>query len=85
MSHFENGSAASLRPSPMKVKASTVMTTRRAGVSNHGEKAIDWMFCASVRRTPQLKAGGRIPSPKKLRLVSLRIITGTASVKEAMI
>ena len=34
-------------------------------------------FCASRSSTPQLMAGGRMPRPRKLRLVSLRITPGT--------
>jgi hypothetical protein len=34
--------------------------------------------------TPQLIAGGRMPRPRKLRKVSLRIISGIASVVAAM-
>ena len=43
-----------------------------------------WMFCASWSSTPQLIAGGRRPSPRKLSDVSLMIIAGIASVVAAM-
>ena len=42
------------------------------------------MFCASCSRTPQLIAGGRRPSPRKLNDVSLMMIAGIASVVAAM-
>ena len=43
-----------------------------------------WMFWASWSRTPQLIAGGRRPSPRKLSDVSLMMIAGIASVVAAM-
>ena len=43
-----------------------------------------WMFWASCSRTPQLIAGGRKPSPRKLNDVSLMMIAGIASVVAAM-
>ena len=54
------------------------------GMSSHGACATVWMFCASCRSTPQLIAGGRMPSPRKLSEVSLMIMTGMASVLDAM-
>jgi hypothetical protein len=42
------------------------------------------MFCASVRRTPQLVIGGRSPSPRNDSAVSPRIIPGIKSVAEAI-
>ena len=43
------------------------------------------MFMQSWSMTPQLTTGGRNPSPRKLRLVSPRIITGTRNVRATMI
>ncbi len=51
---------------------------------SQGASASVWMFCASWRSTPQLIAGGRMPSPRKLSEVSLMIIAGMASVLVAM-
>src|SRR5205814_10403666 len=68
---YKYGSAASLMPSPMKLNARTATMTAKDGIRSHGEITNAWMFCASWSRTPQLIAGGRKPSPRKLNDVSL--------------
>ena len=42
------------------------------------------MFCACCSSTPQLIAGARSPTPRKLSAVSPRIMLGIASVSEAI-
>ena len=42
------------------------------------------MFCASCSSTPQLIAGGRRPRPRKLSVVSLMIMAGSARLTAAM-
>src|SRR5207244_748397 len=78
------GSAASRRPSPTRLKASTATITARPGTSSHGASASVWMFCASWSSTPHEMAGGRMPRPRNDSAVSLMIRTGMASVLVAM-
>jgi hypothetical protein len=58
--------------------------TGTAVASSHGAPASTCTFCASCSRMPQLIAGGRRPSPRKLSEVSLTIITGKARLTAAM-
>ena len=71
-------------PSPMKLNARTATMTAKDGMRSHGEITNAWMFCASWSSTPQLIAGGRKPSPRKLNDVSLMMIAGIARVVAAM-
>src|SRR5438445_2612578 len=82
--HWLYGSAASLNPSPTRLKARTERITTAPGTRSQGARATVWMFCASWRSTPQLIAGGRIPRPRNDSDVSLMIIAGIASVLVAM-
>ena len=52
------GSAASRRPSPTALKASTVRMMNIPGMKSHGAKATVRMFWALRRRAPQLTVGG---------------------------
>ena len=61
------------------------MMTASDGRRSQGEMTRAWMFWASCSSTPQLIAGGRKPSPRKLNEVSLMMIAGKASVVAAMI
>src|SRR5262249_28919566 len=84
LGHRLYGSAASRKPSPTRLKARTERMTTPPGTRSQGASATVWMFWASCRSTPQLIAGGRIPSPRKDRDVSLMIMAGMASVLVAM-
>ena len=66
------------------MKASTDTITGQTEVISHGDWAIARRFWVSCSITPQLMAGGRRPSPRKLRPVSARIIPGMARVAVAM-
>src|SRR6516164_3674029 len=79
------GSEASRNPSPTRLNARTATITTSPGISSQGASAKVWIFCASCNSTPQLIAGGRIPSPRKESEVSLMINTGMASELVAMI
>ena len=50
--------------------------TSSAGNRSQGWSATDSTFCAPCSSTPQLTAGGRSPTPRKLSAVSPRIIEG---------
>src|SRR5690606_8132585 len=82
--HVPYGSAASRRPSPRKLSASTATTTATPGQNSHGAVATERTFCASWSCTPQLTTGERRPMPRKLSEVSARIMAGIARVTEAM-
>jgi hypothetical protein len=81
---LEYGSAASRKPSPIKLRARITTITGNAGNINQGVKAIEWTFCVACNRTPQLIAGDRKPNPRKLNAVSLMIIEGIARVVAAI-
>src|SRR5699024_792463 len=78
------GSAASRTPTPTKLSTSTATVTATPGSRTQGAPAIEWMFCASWSRTPQLTTGACSPRPRKDSDVSARIMNGTAKVREAM-
>ncbi len=48
----------------------TAMMTTSPGISSHGIRINERMFCADYSRTPQLTIGSRMPSPRKLSAVS---------------
>ena len=62
----------------MKFNARITTITGIAGINNQGVRAMAWIFCASFSNTPQLMAGGRRPRPRKLSVVSVIIIKGSA-------
>ena len=59
---------------------STVTMTNSAGMRSQGWRATLAIICESCNSVPQLTAGGWIPSPMKLKLVSPMIMPGTDSV-----
>ena len=55
-----------------------------AGISIQGWIRTESICWVSFSSTPQLTAGGSIPSPRKLRVVSPRMAKGTARVATTM-
>ena len=71
-------------PSPKKLNERTAKMTKRPGSRSQGRLRTTLTCCASWSNTPQLAMGGWIPSPRKLKAVSARIIPGTERVAMTM-
>src|SRR5215467_3895600 len=82
--HFIRGSSASRRPSPKRLKPSTVTKIARPGNrANHG---FWWMKATlALRSHPQLGVGGWVPSPRNDRVASTMIDVAVPSVVVTMI
>src|SRR2546428_6506507 len=63
--YLSRGSRASRRPSPKRLKPSTVTKMARPG--NSDSQRLSWMKATlALRSQPQLGVGGWVPSPRKL-------------------
>src|SRR5215470_15844712 len=80
---FRRGSSASRKPSPKRLKASTVRKIAIPGKRQiHG--LISRIIRPAFRSQPQLGVGGCVPSPRKLSEASAMIDVPTLSVDVTM-
>ena len=77
------GSSKSRRPSPKKLKASTVIAIAVAGATEH-QGAVPIYERPVLTITPQLALPAGEPSPRKLKLASARIIIPILIVKRTI-
>src|SRR5206468_829486 len=82
--YFRRGSRASRRPSPKRLKPSTVTKMAMPGKSEI--QGLDWMNATlAFRSQPQLGVGGWVPSPRKESVASTMIEVAMPSVVVTMI
>ena len=82
--YFSRGSSASRRPSPKRLKPSTVTKIARPG--NSDSQALAWMKeTLALRSQPQLGVGGWVPRPRKDSVASTMIEVAMPSVVVTMI
>src|SRR6185436_12581941 len=82
--YFSRGSSASRRPSPKRLKPSTVTKMARPGKSD--SQRLAWMKATlALRSQPQLGVGGWVPSPRNDSVASTMIDVAMPSVVVTMI